>query len=249
MAPFTTPSWSSAKCFQILVVCSNNAERLLLVETFQHCFGYRSANLGFRTATELVDKDETAFVAVFHHYLHIGQVRGVGAEVIFDRLLVADVNEYIAEYAGMATFVHRDEQTALQHILQQPYGFQADRLSAGVGTGDDENTLFFVQLYIQRYNFFPCLARESCNSGCTAIVQSITCLFSKAGFSPVICSENKALARMKSISARNSYDSKTSGMDGRNKLENSIRMRIISAVRPLRVRGCDCWLPLLRRVR
>ena len=76
--------------------------------------------------------------------------------------------------------------------------------------------------------FFPCLARESCNSGCTAIVQSITCLFSKAGFSPVICSENKALARMKSISARNSYDSKTSGMDGRNKLENSIRMRIIS---------------------
>ena len=27
---------------------------------------------------------------------------------------------------------------------------------------------------------------------------------------------------------KNSYDSKTSGMDGRNKLENSIRMRIIS---------------------
>lgn len=69
-------------------------------------------------------------------------MRGVGAEVIFDRLLVADVNEYIAEYAGMATFVHRDEQAALQHVLQQPYGFQADRLSAGVGTGDDENTLF-----------------------------------------------------------------------------------------------------------
>ena len=145
---------------QILVVCSNNAERLLLVETFQHCFGYRSANLGFRTATELVDKDETAFVAVFHHYLHIGQVRGVGAEVIFDRLLVADVNEYIAEYAGMATFVHRDEQAALQHVLQQPYSFQADRLSAGVGTGDDENTLFFVQLYIQRYNFFPMFGKR-----------------------------------------------------------------------------------------
>ena len=192
------------KMLQILVVCSNNTERLLLVETLQYCFGYRSANLGFRTATELVDKDKTAFVAVFHHYLHIGQVRGVGAEVIFDRLLVADVNEYIAEYAGMAALVHRDEQAALQHILQQSYGFQADRLAAGIRTGNDEDALLSVQLYIQRTTFLPCLARESCSSGWTAIVQSKTCLFSKAGFSPVICSENNALARMKSISARNS---------------------------------------------
>ena len=53
------------KMLQILVVCSNNAECLLLVEAFQHCFGYRSANLGFRTATELVDKDRLRSLQFF----------------------------------------------------------------------------------------------------------------------------------------------------------------------------------------
>ena len=76
--------------------------------------------------------------------------------------------------------------------------------------------------------FLPCLARESCKSGCTAIVQSSSCLFSRAGLSPDICSANNALARMKSISARNSYDSSTSEMEGRSWLEKSVRMRIIS---------------------
>ena len=76
--------------------------------------------------------------------------------------------------------------------------------------------------------FFPCLARESCSNGCTAIVQSSNCVFSNAGFIPDICRENKLLARIKSISARNSYDCNTSGMEGRNRLENSTRIRIIS---------------------
>ena len=94
--------------FQILIVCSNNAERLLLVETFQYRFGYCPANLRFGTTAELVNEDKAAFIAVLHHYLHIGQVRGVGAQVVFNGLFVADVNEYIAEYTGMAAFVHRD---------------------------------------------------------------------------------------------------------------------------------------------
>ena len=53
-------------------------------------------------------------------------MRRVGAQVVFDRLLVTDVNEYIAEYTGVTAFMHRDEQAALQHVLKQSYGFQAD---------------------------------------------------------------------------------------------------------------------------
>ena len=98
---------------QILVVRGDNAECLLLVETFQNGLGYRSANLGFRTAAKLIDKDKAAFVTALHHYLHVRKMRRVGAQVVFDRLLVTDVNEYIAEYTGVTAFVHRDEQAAL----------------------------------------------------------------------------------------------------------------------------------------
>lgn len=66
--------------------------------------------------------------------------------------------------------------------------------------------------------FLPCLARESCSNGCTAIVQSSNCVFSNAGFIPDICRENKLLARIKSISARNSYDCNTSGMEGQQQV-------------------------------
>jgi len=35
--------------------------------------------------------------------------------------------------------------------------------------------------------FFPCLASDSCNKGCTAIVQSSNCSFSMAGFRLLVC--------------------------------------------------------------
>ncbi len=145
-------------------------------------------------------------------------MRRVGAQVVFDRLLVTDVDENTAEYTGMTAFMQRDEQSALQACIEAVLRFSGQTdFTTGIRAGDDEDTLFLVKLDIQRYYFLSMFGKESCNSGCTAIVQSNTCLFSKAGFNPVICSENNALARIKSISARNSYDSNTSGMDGRNR--------------------------------
>jgi len=101
------------KMLQILVVCSNNAERLLLVETFQHCFGYRTSNLRLRTSSELINQDEATFIATFHHYLHIGEVRGVGTQIVFDRLFITDIYENAAEYTCMTAFVHRNQHAAL----------------------------------------------------------------------------------------------------------------------------------------
>ena len=76
--------------------------------------------------------------------------------------------------------------------------------------------------------FFPCLANDICSNGCTAAAQSMTCLSARSGFRALMSSANKALARMKSISAKNSYDNKMSGMEGRNSSEKSVRMRMIS---------------------
>ena len=86
----------------------------------------------------------------------------------------------------------------------------------------------FVSSMSKGTTFLLCLANEICSSGCTAAPQSIHCLFSKAGLMPPVCWANNALARIKSISARNSYDCSTSGINGRSSSVNSIRMRIIS---------------------
>ncbi len=92
-------------------------ERLFLVETLQYGFGNGTTYLGFCSASEFIDQDEAAFIAVLHHDLHVGKMRGVGTQIIFNGLLVTDINEYAAEYSGMAAFMHGDEHSALQHVL------------------------------------------------------------------------------------------------------------------------------------
>ena len=62
------------KVLQILVVSSNNTERQLLVETFQYGFGDGTTNLWFGSTTKFIYKDETAFIAILHHYLHVGEM-------------------------------------------------------------------------------------------------------------------------------------------------------------------------------
>ena len=76
--------------------------------------------------------------------------------------------------------------------------------------------------------FLPCLANESCNRGWIAVVQSKTCLSSNTGLIAFIWMAQCALARIKSISARNSYDCRIAGTCGRTVAENSVKIRMIS---------------------
>ena len=47
------------------------------------------------------------------------------------------------------------EKPALEHVLHDARGFQADRLAAGVGPRDDEDVLATVELQIQRHDLAP----------------------------------------------------------------------------------------------
>ena len=86
-------------------------------------------------------------------------------QVIFDALLVTDINEYMTEHTGMTPFVHGNRHTALQHILQKPHRLQTNRLTPGIRPRNQQNALFTGQLDIKRNTFFPCLAKEICRSG------------------------------------------------------------------------------------
>ena len=141
------------KMFQILVVGSDDSECSFLVETFQDGFGNSASNLRFRTSTELVNQDEAPFVTALHHDFHIGQVRRVGTQIIFNRLLITNIDKDATEYTGMTTFVQGNQHAALQHILQQTDCFQTDGLTSGIRSGYNKDTLFLIELYIQWYNF------------------------------------------------------------------------------------------------
>ena len=62
----------------------------------------------------------------------------VGREVVLDALLVADVDHDVLEGARRRTVTDGDAEAALQHVLQQSDGLQAYRLSAGIGSADDQ---------------------------------------------------------------------------------------------------------------
>ena len=63
----------------------------------------------------------------------------VGAELVFNALVVADVREDAVEPPHLAVRVGGDEQAALQHELQQAYSLEGDGLASGVRAGDDEH--------------------------------------------------------------------------------------------------------------
>lgn len=95
--------------FQILIVCGDDTERLFWLKRFNTASAMGASYLGFCSTTEFINQDEAPFIAVFHHDFHVRKVGGVGTQIIFNGLLVTDVNEYAAEYSGMTAFVHRDE--------------------------------------------------------------------------------------------------------------------------------------------
>ena len=76
--------------------------------------------------------------------------------------------------------------------------------------------------------FLSCFASERCNSGCMALIQSICGSAFTSGSKACICSAISALACIKSMVARNWYESSTSCTWGRSSSENTVRMRIIS---------------------
>ena len=65
-------------------------------------------------------------------------MRRVGRKIVFQTLFVADVDENVVENAGAGIFAGRNGQTALEHVLEQSDGFEADGFTTGVGAGNEE---------------------------------------------------------------------------------------------------------------
>ena len=65
-------------------------------------------------------------------------------------MFISDVDKQVFEQSRFRAFIYRNQQTALQHILQQTDRFQANRFTSRVRSGNYQQTLFLFQENIQR---------------------------------------------------------------------------------------------------
>ena len=91
--------------FQIGIVGGNDSFYVVLVQGMQDGFGDGSPQHGFCSRPEFVNEYECVPVSVPHKVFHVNQMGAVGTQVVFDALLISDVDKQVLEQSGFRTFI------------------------------------------------------------------------------------------------------------------------------------------------
>ena len=129
--------------FQVSVVRGDHAIDAPAVEFREDGLGDRAAGRRLRAGTELVDEHEGLFVRVGEQVPHVGEEGTVGAEVVFQVLVVPDAHRDPVEDGKFRAFGCGDEHAPLEHVLQQARRLEADGLAARVRPGNEQDALAF----------------------------------------------------------------------------------------------------------
>ena len=122
-------------------MCGDHTVCAHRVEPGEHSFGDGAACGRFSAAAELVDQHERGGCGVREYLPHVLQMGTVRAQVVLQRLVVADVDEDAVKDHHLADLRRGDEHTPLEHILQQTYRLEAHRLASGVRSGYQQDVL------------------------------------------------------------------------------------------------------------
>ena len=137
----------------------------------QHSFCDSPAGGRLGAAAEFVDEHQRLLSGADYDFLEILQVGAVGTEVVLQRLVVADVDEYVVENHEFRHFGGRHQHAPLEHVLQQSDRLEADRLSAGVRAGDDQDAFGAVQMEIQRDDLLAFAGQSLLEDGVAGLAQ------------------------------------------------------------------------------
>ncbi len=110
----------------------------------------RSALFGIGGRAEFVQQHERIGRDVERHLADVGNVRGKGAEIFLDGLVVADIRQHLLEERKLG-FQRRNRKARLRHQAEQSDGFQGDRFAAGVGTADQQRVAVFGEFQADRH--------------------------------------------------------------------------------------------------
>ena len=97
----------------------------------------RAAFFGVGGGAEFVEQDQRIRRDVERHLANVGDVRGEGAEVFLDGLVVADIGQHRGKDRELG-FGGGHGQAGLRHQAEQAHGLQGHGLAAGVGAADQQ---------------------------------------------------------------------------------------------------------------
>ena len=112
-----------------------------------------STYLGFGTASHLIDKDKRFIATLRQEQFHVLQVAAIGTQVVLDALLVTDVDKDISKDAHVGIVTQRGQQAALHHKLHNAHRLETHRLTAGIRSRNDQNTVLAVERDVQGHDF------------------------------------------------------------------------------------------------
>ena len=103
--------------------------------------------------TQLIQKDKRVRHGKLEDASDLLHVAREGRKALLDALFIADIHKEFVKDTNLASFIRRDEEAALCHCAKQTSCFQSDRLTAGIGAGDDKGIIFFTKSNIDRNAF------------------------------------------------------------------------------------------------
>ena len=114
-----------------------------LAKVFKNGHGQRRAFVGFGAGANLIQQHQIVWPHHFRHGLDVGHVRGKGAEVGLNGLLVADVRQHAPEQRQL-DFLGGHGDSRLRHQRHDAQRFQGDGLAAGIRSADDHHCFWRI---------------------------------------------------------------------------------------------------------
>ena len=110
----------------------------------------RAAFLGIGRGAELIEQHQRIGGDVERHLADVGDVRGERAQILLDRLVVADIGEHLFKQRELG-LDGGNGQRRLRHQAEQSDGLQGHRLAAGIGTADQQRAAVLRQFQTDRH--------------------------------------------------------------------------------------------------
>ena len=122
------------------------------------------AFLWVRTGTQFVKQDQIIRSALFHNCNGIFHMCREGGQRLLNALLITDIRVNVAEQTDRTLLIGRNMHAGGCHQAQQTQGLEADRLAAGIRSGDNQRVIVITQRNINGHGFFLVQQRMSCTN-------------------------------------------------------------------------------------
>ena len=131
-----------------------NSPGLHVVKEIKYCHGKGGTFRRVGSGTKLVEETKAVTVCLFKYLNRVRHVRREGGQALFDRLFVTDICENFLKNRKLGALGSRDKKSGLSHELEKTYGLQANGLTAGVGTRDDQHVEILTEINSCGNNLF-----------------------------------------------------------------------------------------------